>query len=279
MGENTNLNIDADITKLLQQFYRDFWQKSIKNIWKALWDITEIFPMITWQIKSLLNNKTFKKNIKNYWDKIEDIDEENRIKVPKELSVPLLIKFTYYDNKYISNMFSELLAKASDKNKISHVLPKYIYIVENLSEDEAIILKYIYDNHLERIPLINFHVGIKWNSTFVVFLEYFTVLNDLNTIQISNINIYIENLINLWLFKPLDMTYIWWIESDKIYGDLEKKLRSSPSFDENLQNFKEGISIKSWDAINDYIDVIDKHKLELTSLWKDFLNTVFSAEN
>ena len=272
------INIDLNITELSQKFYKDFWEPTVKNIWKALWDITEIFPIITWNLMLLLKNKIFQKNLQKYWSKIEDIKDEDRVEIPKEISVPLLKKLTYYDNEKLSDMFLELLAKASDKNQITHVLPKYINIIENLCEDEAILLKYVYDRHINRIPLINFHLWIKWNTDFYVFYEYFTELNYLNLQQNKNIKIYIENLINLWIFKSFDSTYIWWNNGDSIYWDLEKKLRNILYFNIDLESFKWKLATETWKNVDDFIDKIDKQKLELTSLWKDFLNTVFNTK-
>ncbi|MBO7095204.1 DUF4393 domain-containing protein [bacterium] len=52
---------------------------------------------------------------------------------------------SYYSNEILSNMFIELLAKSADKKNVNDVLPSYIKIIENLSEDEAFILEYIYE--------------------------------------------------------------------------------------------------------------------------------------
>lgn len=264
--DDKNFNLVKLDSKLAEKIYNDVFSSSFQKAWNALWDVIGLVTSITLPI-AMFNNFTnyiLQKNIKKYEKKLNNITEEDRIKVSPEIWVPILDKLTYYENDKLSDMFLELLKKASNKNEVSKVHPKYIKIIENLSEDEALILNYFYTNKIERIPYLNLIVKNEKNS-WIMVIKYFSELNNFNEIKNKeNLITYIENLVSLWIFQTPDNTYI---ANEELYNTMK------------LDKF---ISKKQNIALNTYqnteFNKIDfqKWKLELSWLWKWFLEAIFN---
>lgn len=212
------VNVDSELAK---KIYDDVFSPSLKKAWNALSDIIGLVTSITVPI-AMMNNYTnfiLRKNLKKYEKKLEDIDIADRVSVNPEIWVPILEKLTYYNNDTLSNLFLELLTKASNRKAISSVHPKYIKIIENLSEDEAIILKFIFDKKSSSLPAINVHLSEKWKKGYSVIMRNFSEIHLIESINFRDrVDLYLNNLHSLWIIS------IWWIESftdKKVYDPLK----------------------------------------------------------
>lgn len=253
--------LDKEIQK---KVYDDLFWPSLKEAWKALWNITGLVTTISLPIQ-LLNhyaNWIFRNNIDKFDKKLKNIPEENIIEVTPDIWVPILEKLTYIQNEKISDLFLELLKKASNKDEISLVHPKYAKIIENLSEDEALILEYIYKNNIFRFPFINLKFVDKKSSIFWEKIKDFTALEDKVKLNFSqNINSYLKNLESLWIIENWAWKYIpdeWenkpynFLINHQIVKNLEKII------DLEIQNIEH-----------------EKWFFEISQLWKDFLKSIY----
>lgn len=259
------VKLDSELAK---KIYDDVFSPALKKAWNALWDIIWLVTNITIPIAMMNNYSNFilQKNIEKYEKKLEQIKEEDRIKVLPEIWVPILDKLTYYNNEKLSDLFLELLKKASNKNEVTQVHPKFIKIIENLSEDEAIILEYFYKNNLYRIPYIDIQLKKPGTTLYLTPISYYSELNNLWDIKIKeNINNYVENLISLWIFQNPDGTYIWGDET--IYTNIEQ----SEKVVSLKNNAKE--AYKDTEYLNEHFK---RWQFRMTNFWMDFLRAIFT---
>lgn len=258
-----NLKIPWDA--VLTKWYEDLLSPSFRHIWEALGKIVEVpcYAMI-------IPTKFAKKQLEKFDKRLNWIPVEDRIPVIPELWIPLLRDLSYYSNEILSNMFIELLAKSADKKTVNDVLPSYIKIIENLSEDEAFILEYIYEKskwwdkpNTFNIPCISLNRRVKEGDKSWSYITYYSHLSELQLIEkihsVNNMWIYMENLISLWvLYIPLWIS----ITNEDIYTNLEFVLRNKfPQYFDHVESElwdKEELGISRW-------------LIELTWLWNSFL--------
>ena len=250
--------IDKEIQK---KIYDDLFSPSLQEAWEALKNVVWLVTTITlpFAYAKKWTNKTLDRNLENYQQKLLRVPIEDRIDVLPEAWVPILEKLNYYSNEKLVDLFTELLAKASDKNNLAKVHPKYINIVENLSEDEALILEYINKRRFFKIPFINIHSKTKENNHYSVLLENYSDLFNIESVNFpENMNAYTNNLISLWILK------IKWqgthIANDKLYSDLEKNEKVK-----NIKPQNEGDTLET-----------KKWVMEVTHFWISFLDAIFN---
>lgn len=255
------LPLDNEIQK---KVYDDLFWPTLKEAWKALWNIAWLVTTISLPIMYLNHyaNWVFRNNIDKLDKKLKEIPEENIIDVTPDIWVPILEKLTYTQNEKISDLFLELLKKASNKDEISLVHPKYTKIIESLSEDEALILEYIFKNKLFQIPYIDINLHKKWQTSYNTIITLFTCLDEkINLIFKNNLNSYIQNLESLGIFKFMNDLYIVDNWEYKPYDFLI-----------NHQTVK---NVESW--INNETEEVKTKKglFTVTQFWIDFLNSVY----
>jgi hypothetical protein len=250
--------------EIQRKVYDDLFWPSLKEAWKALWNIAGLVTTISLPIQ-LLNhyaNGILRNNINKLNEKLKNIPEENIIEATPDIWVPILEKLTYTKNEKISDLFLELLKKASNKNELSLVHPKFIKIIESLSEDEALILEYIFKKHIFQIPFITVNLHKKWESSYNTILNFFTWLGEnINLNYNNNLNSYLQNLESLWIIKSMNDIYLVDVWEYKPYDFLI-----------NHQIIK---NIEKW--LNPEIQEIKNKKglFEITQLWIDFLNAIY----
>ena len=141
-------------SNVLSQFYQDLAQPSVKAIGQALATVFELCPnsllsLKLWTEKRKLN---FAKRLNEYKEKLEQIPEEKRCEVDPQIGTPIVEKLTYTTNDEIADLFTTLLANASNIDTVNRAHPAFIDIIGRLSEDEARIITY-----LQKKPFIPFY--------------------------------------------------------------------------------------------------------------------------
>lgn len=247
--------------EIQKKIYDDLFSPWLKEAWQALGNIVWLVTTITLPLlyaKEYTNN-ILNKNLKNYQAKIKVIPEEERVEVQPEIGVPILEKLNYYNNEKLVNLFTQLLANASNVKTLSKVHPKYISIVENIGEDEAVILEYIYKKHITQIPTINVHSKYKDNKKwYKILLSNYSEINLIDNLNFnSNIVSYIANFISLGILKI----------------DAHKSLVNETDYN-RLKSSEYIKSIKPLDSDSE-ID-FDEWVIDVTGLWKKFLEAIFN---
>ena len=189
---------------ILGQIYSDLASPSVKAIGKALGTVFEYGTNFLLPLK-LQNEKakaTFAHNLETYKKKLNSIPEKERCEVHPQVGTPIVDKLTYTTNEDIADMFTSLLASDSDNRTKQFVHPSFVGIIENLSPDEARIIKYFKGK--ETIEFCSFRGILKSNGGFQTLLDHVTnIPSEVELLYSKNIGAYISNLVRLgFLVEP-----------------------------------------------------------------------------
>lgn len=193
-------------SNVLGQFYQDLAQPSVKAMGRALATVFELCPnsllsLKLWTEKRKLN---FAKRLNEYKEKLEQIPEDKRCEVDTQIGTPIVEKLTYTTNDEIADLFTTLLANASNIDTVNRAHPAFVDIIGRLSEDEAKIIQHL-QNVLE-IPYCSFRaISKNENGGFITIIDHATMLPyrvSLNFPQ--NISAYLSNLISLGVLSDED---------------------------------------------------------------------------
>jgi len=207
-----------DNTELLKMVYDDLAQPGVRQVGKALETVLSLSNTILLPLK-LLNENTkvnFESKMRKYKKRIQHLEEDKIFDVPPEIGIPILEKFTYISDNDISELFINLLSKASCHDTIREAHPKFINLISSLAVDEARILTYLAGKG-PYVPTIQFYLQTKPKlekthgfssfeySTHKKLTVVLTGLeNQLDLIFPENIVLYMENLENLGILNQAD---------------------------------------------------------------------------
>lgn len=206
MAENTSKPI-AELAKagsnVLGQLYQDLAQPSVRALGQALGTVFELCPtsllsLKIWTEKRRLN---FKKRLNEYAKKLEDIPEDKRCEVDTQIGTPIVERLTYTTNDEIADLFTTLLANASNIDTVNRAHPAFIDIIGRLSEDEARLIQY-FQTCLE-IPYCSFRaMANSEKGGFTTIVDHATLLPFKVSLDFpQNISAYLSNLISLGILS------------------------------------------------------------------------------
>jgi Abortive infection alpha len=137
---------------------------------------------------------------------VRQIPEDRRILPAPQIVGPILEAIKYEpEDTLISNMYNEVLSRAFDRDRAEDAHPAYAPLIKQLSVDEAIILKIIYEKYLQ-----NDHYKFQCTDDYDAKTNRFSnrkveldelPLNDLRSPK--NVAIYMEHLDKLGLASVL----------------------------------------------------------------------------
>lgn len=229
-GSSTAIAALLKNPEILKMIYGDALQPSVKNVGKALETVFGLGNTILLPLQ-LLNEKTnalFRKHMENYKKRLENRDESEICEVPSEIGNPIIEKLTYIQDENISNMFISLLENASLTNFCTKVHPLFIHVINNLTPDDAILIKNIVFDYVKKgftkIP----YIYIKSIETGKVGLINITGCIFSKSILIglrneSNYKLYIDNLIALGLFYKRDDQHL--VDIETFYKPIEDEYK------------------------------------------------------
>jgi len=131
--------------ELLKQVYFDVAQPGVKQVGQALETVLGLTNTILLPLKLLNENARVNFNCKmeKYRERIKHLSDDEVCNVPPEIGMPILDKFTYISDNDISELFINLLSKASCKDTVKDAHPRFISLINSLSVDEANLLFYL----------------------------------------------------------------------------------------------------------------------------------------
>lgn len=262
MTELELLKTAVQSPKILREIYGDLAKPGVQQAGKALGTIIGLGNTALWPI-SLLNERTniaLKQNLENYRVKMESVPEEEVCEVAPEVGVPIAEKLAYVTNKELSEMYAELLAKASQTQKSGVAHPSFANIINNMSPDEAKLLKAI--QGMRGIPFVS--VRLKWKgknewSTIVPVLLDQALVSGLH--YPHNAPAYLSNLEGLGI---LDIRTDIFMVGDELYESIEIE------------------ATKTYSKLTEFYDEreldLNRGKIEITALGSLFLQACFSSE-
>lgn len=143
--EDSVLGLIKGTPNVLGQIYSDLASPGVKAVGQALGTVLEFSTSFLLPVK-LLNEKfrlNFKKRLTEYEKKLEEISEDKRCEVHPQIGTPIIERLSYTTNDEIADLFTTLLANASNIDMVNTAHPAFVAMIEKLSPDEARIIKYL----------------------------------------------------------------------------------------------------------------------------------------
>ena len=192
----------AQVPGLLKEVYGDLAKPGVKQVGKSLGTIIGLGNTILWPV-ALTNEKAriaLENNLEKYRKRLESTPIEDVTEVTPEIGVPIGEKITYVTNEELSDMYVELLAKASIKSSVSLAHPGFVNVINNLSPDEAILLKAIRNE--SAFPFIEVRVHEKGKTAWNTLNRAYSPLSNIPGITFpKQIDAYLSNFEGLGLVR------------------------------------------------------------------------------
>ena len=253
--------MDNNITDLIKStpnilgvIYQDLAQPSVKAVGSALGTVFEFSTSFLLPVK-LLNEKfklNFKKRLNEYKEKLEEIPEDKRCEVHPQIGTPIIEKLSYTTNDEIADMFTTLLANASNADMVNNAHPSFVNMIERMSPDEARILSYLKDKI--DIQYCNFYGDAKDGEGYATLVDHETLLrNEIEFNYPQNLNAYLANFISLGII--IDKAGIFRIDKT-IYNKIRDEV--------NLKKLEDALVPQTYKSITveeSYYEITDFGKL------------------
>lgn len=236
---------------ILGQVYGDLAQPSVKAVGNALGTVFEFSTSFLLPVK-LLNEKfklNFTKRLNEYKEKLEQIPEEKQCEVHPQIGTPIIEKLSYTTNDEIADMFTTLLANASNVDMVNTAHPSFVNMIERMSPDEARLLSYLKGK--EDIQYCVFNGNTSNGNGFVTLLDHVTMLDDEVVFSFpQNIGAYLANFVSLGIIKDMNGQY----RMDKtIYNKIKDKYNLKQLEAQLVPNSFQSISVEeSYYLITDF---------------------------
>jgi hypothetical protein len=158
-------------SELLKEIYTDLAKPGVSQVGLAIGTILGLGNTALWRIQLLNESKkiTIQNNLEKYREQLKDIPEADVTPVPPEVGVPILEKLAYVADDELSELYINLLSKASTIQTVQFAHPSFVNIINNLSPDEAFLLKEI--SRFAAIPFVTFRLYKKDKSGEYVILR------------------------------------------------------------------------------------------------------------
>lgn len=249
--DNSVLDLVKGTPNILEQIYEDLAQPSVKAVGQALGTVFEFSTSFLLPVK-LLNEKfkmNFKKRITEYEKKLEEIPEEKRCEVHPQVGTPIIEKLSYTTNDEIADLFTTLLANASNIDMVNTAHPAFISIIERLSPDEARIIKYLKGK--EDIQYCDFRGNVKNGNGYNTIIEHATLIpQEVHLAFPKNVNAYLANFVSLGILFDMVGTYridqTIYNKIKEFYGFEKLKTQLAPNV------FKEVVANNSYYKVTDF---------------------------
>lgn len=198
--ENQAVELVKAGANVLGQFYQDLAQPSVKALGEALAIVFELCPnsllsLRLWTEKRKLN---FAKRLNEYKEKLEQIPEDKRCEVNPQIGAPIVEKLTYTTNDDIADLFTTLLANASNSDTVCTAHPSFVDIISRLSPDEAKIINSLRTE--DYIPYCEVR-GETENGYDIIEAHLTLIRYQLNLLFPQNIGLYLSNMVSLGLLE------------------------------------------------------------------------------
>ena len=205
---------------LLKEIYGDLAKPGVQQAGKALGTVIGLGNTALWPIL-ILNEKTrmtLEKNLEDYREKLKNTPEEEINGVAPEVGVPIVEKLTHVTNDELKNMYIALLSKASVSTQSNLAHPAFVNIINNLSPDEAKLVKSIRASL--GVPYIEVRLQYKKKEGWTTLNSMIPALPCADELQYpENIHAYISNLEGLGLLKTrADVC----LTDDSLYVEIEE---------------------------------------------------------
>jgi len=245
-------SLNADISDVSNNVLSNLCIPSSKQLGKALGNIAGLIHTSTLPIK--LINQYAKKNYEKLEEKLQDIPEENIREVEPEIGIPIMEKIAYTSNDDLAELYTSLLANASQKDKIHLVHPGFINKINSMAPDEAKILELFRKKN--NIAYIKFRAQNDNKEGLDISDKLTSFENEIN-IDPNTFQLHLENLVSLSLINDCEGSFL---TQEGIYDSLENIY---PQFKKSVEENQYG----QYNKLN-----VRRSYYELSKVGKTFLD-------
>lgn len=247
--------------KLLTQIYGDLAKPGVSQVGKALSTVLGLGNTILWPIQ-LLNERAriaLEANLECYREKIAQIPEEKITAVPTEVGVPIAEKLSHVSDPDLRELYTNLLAKASNVDTQLKAHPSFVNILNNISPDEALLLRQ-FQKQGGGIPFMTAkYVNPQKNHWLQIIDLYFDLLPETKISCFENLPAYMSNLEGLGL---IDIRRDIFVVPETVYESLELELE---------QKYKDALRPAEYSSFR-----CERGKIEVTRLGWLFVDACVS---
>jgi hypothetical protein len=208
MGNETDLAtaVATELVKQvpIKQVYQDGLSPAVQETGTALTDFVKTLrlALAPLQFTAALQDRYVK-----FLDRsVRQIPEARRILPAAQIAGPVLEAIKYEpEDTLITEMYNELLSRAFDRDKAEQAHPAFAPLIKQLSMDEAIILKRIYEKFLQK-GHYNYQYTDDYDRVTNRFYNRQIEIDELPRDDLrmpSNVLIYLEHLDKLGLASVL----------------------------------------------------------------------------
>ena len=184
-------------------------------------------------------------------EKLKNIPNENIVTPNPRIAIPALQNASITEEKDLRQMYANLLANSMNKVVKNGMHPGFVQIINQLSPDEAKILKYIYG--VKVIPTISLRYEAEDGSGYDIVKNFSIVGSLIGCEEKIKLNKYFDNLIRLGLVYSsntltslTDKTKYMPLKEDKFILDLIEKAK------EHKKPYNKAVITEGFIKITDY---------------------------
>lgn len=149
---NKALDIASESTKEIRKEIDKAGAKGVNKLAQLLWA-----SPIGRKADLYIAERSYKmqKALEEMQAKYQKIPEKNRVEPSSYIALKGVTELTYaLDEDYLKEAFENILISDMDNRKKRNVLPSYIEIVKQLSQNDAILLKFFKEQNIKNEPII-----------------------------------------------------------------------------------------------------------------------------
>lgn len=252
-----DLPIKADLSESSNEIIKELALPSARQVGQALGNVFGLLNTLTLPIK--FGNEIAQRNFAKYAEKLEDIADDKIKQVEPEIAMPIIEKLSYTSNEDLANAFANLLANASNQEKIDLIHPGFIQKLNSLAPDEARLLEYFKTNQGDISYIIFKAVNSTDQSYSELSLKLTGIEKKLNLTP-KQVIIHLENLVSLSILKDNNGLFR---TNDEIYNNLKAEYSN---YEEKYQNEVLNKKYMPMDTLD-----VDKSFYSITSLGRIFI--------
>ena len=247
---NKALDIASESTKEIRKEIDKAGAKGVNKLAQLLWA-----SPIGRKADLYIAERSYKmqKALEEMQAKYQKIPEKNRVEPSSYIALKGVTELTYpLDEDYLKEAFENILISDMDNRKKRNVLPSYIEIVKQLSQNDAILLKFFKEQNIKNEPIIK-PKYIFENGGFIYASNNIGLLYNEDYIILSAIV-----LDNLSRQKLIEINFDEYRHNTTIYDKAFEKIKLCDEFQRLPDNAKLGYSkglLKTTSFGQNFIDI------------------------
>lgn len=265
-----------DPENIIKEIYNDLAKPGVRQVGKAIGTTVGLINFFLYPIKYQNDRSSliYKSNFDKLRKKLESENISNITDIPPEIGKPLLEKLFYVSDEDLSQLFINLISRASKKDEMNLAHPNFVNMISSLSPDEARIIMHTKGKPIKYItPCENiirsdgdYSHGIRNESNI-----YFTgLVDEIDIIFPENMYRYVINMISLGILGyPVNAEDT--IENDGDFDVLRNTYRKEildvfAIFSDGQKDLEEGIVVCE--------NIVRDGLIEYTEFGKFFIKSV-----